>query len=108
MGSANQIAREFLLVLVALRALPRIQFSLQALVFFSHLLLKVHEVLSMVEFSKVCSPEKNLRKGPPFAGVWPLVVLFLRSCLICVNLPDGLSAIVASKTQFSKKFIALW
>ena len=107
MGSANQIAREFLLVLVALRALPRIQFSLQALVFFSHLLLKVHEVLSMVEFSKVCSPEKNLRKGP-FAGVSPLVVLFLRSCLICGNLPDGLSAIVASKTQFSKKFIALW
>ena len=58
MGSANQIAREFLLVLVALRALPRIQFSLQALVFFSHLLLKVHEVLSVVEFSKVCSSEK--------------------------------------------------
>ena len=34
MGSANQTAREFLLDLVALRALLRIQFSLEAFVFF--------------------------------------------------------------------------
>ena len=56
-SSANQTAREFLLVLVALRALLRIQFSLEAFVFFRPLLLKVQEVLSVVEFSKVCPSE---------------------------------------------------
>ena len=35
MGSANQTAREFLLVLVALRALLRIQFSLEVRFFMS-------------------------------------------------------------------------
>ena len=54
MGTANQTAREFLLVLVALRALLRNQYSLQAFVFSRHHLLKVQEVLPVIEFSKVC------------------------------------------------------